>query len=199
MFTGLIQAVGKVLSLEPTPAGARLAIDPRGWSHTPRPGESIAVSGVCLTLVGPAAGPALLFDAVPETLRLTTLGSLKPGSPVNLEPSLAAGDPIGGHFLQGHVEGLATVRAITPAPDYRLTLEAPPDLMPAIIPKGSVALDGVSLTIASGNPAGHTFEVALIPTTLERTTLSGLRPGDPVNLETDLLARAAIHHLRHHR
>jgi riboflavin synthase len=203
MFTGLIQALGEVVSIDPTLSGARLAIAPRRWPQTPTPGESIAVAGVCLTLADPPSSsssrPILHFDVVPETLRLTTLGFLSKGSPVNLEPSLRAGDPLGGHFLQGHIEGLATVEHVSPAPDYRLRLSAPSHLMPAIVPKGSIALDGVSLTIAAADPQLNTFEVALIPTTLEQTTLSSLKPGDRVNLETDLLARTIVNYLQHFR
>jgi riboflavin synthase len=141
----------------------------------------------------------LHFDAVPETLRLTTLGTLAPGAKVNLERSLAAGDLIGGHFVQGHIEGQAKIERVSPAPDCRLRLSAPPQLMPAIVPKGAIAIDGVSLTVAAADPESLTFEVALIPTTLEQTTLSQLKPGDRVNLETDLLARTIVNYLQHFR
>lgn len=192
MFTGLVQAVGRVAALRPTDAGVQLAIDPGPWRHQPAPGDSVSVAGVCLTVA--EAGPPFTFDVVAETLRLTTLGDLEAGSPVNLEPSLAAGDPLGGHFVQGHVEGVGIVQAVrAEASDWRLTIEPPAQLMDSIAPKGSITLDGVSLTIAE--VAADTFTVALIPTTLEQTTLRDLTPGSRVNIETDILARAVVHYL----
>ncbi len=192
MFTGLVQAVGRVAALTPTEAGVQLAIDPGPWRHQPAPGDSVSIAGVCLTVGDP--GPPFTFDVVAETLGLTTLGELDAGSPVNLEPSLAAGDPLGGHFVQGHVDGVGVVQAVrADASDWRLTIEPPAHLMDYIAPKGSITLDGVSLTIAE--VAAATFTVALIPTTLERTTLRDLRAGGRVNIETDILARAAVHYL----
>lgn len=202
MFTGLVQAVGTVSFVKPRQAGVRLGIRPRDWAHRPAPGDSISISGVCLTLVLPEAGDAavLEFDVVPETLARTTLGALSAGALVNIERSLAAGDLLGGHFVQGHIDVLGSVERVTPAPDYRLSVSVPPGAMPAIVPKGSIAIDGVSLTIASADAARGrgTFEVALIPSTLELTTLGQLKPGHKVNLETDILARTVANYLQHH-
>jgi riboflavin synthase alpha subunit len=184
-----------------SPAGLRLAIDPAGWSggkHKPSPGDSICVSGVCLTLAEPPVAGDFIFNAVPETLAKTTLADLRPGSMVNLEPALRAGDPLGGHFVQGHVDGVAAVAGLHTRGEHRVTLRPPPDLMPFVTPRGSVCLDGVSLTIARVDPAGGTFDVALIPTTLDLTTLGSLREGSRVNLEADVLARTMVHWLRHY-
>lgn len=203
MFTGLVQALGSVAAVEPSAAGARLMIDPRGWAHRPSVGESIAVNGCCLTLAEPTerAAGMLRFDVVRETLSRTTLGKLEPGSPVNLERSLAVGDLLGGHSVQGHIEGVGTIESIQQEPECRVRIRPPAELMECIVPKGSVAVDGVSLTIAAvqvppEQRPGGTFEVALIPTTLALTTLGTAREGDAVNLETDVLARTVVHWLR---
>jgi riboflavin synthase len=201
MFTGLVQAIGAVVSAAPgPPGGIRLLVDTAGWGHRPRLGESIAVSGCCLTVAEEPdrAGGRLAFDAIAETLACTTLGCLRPGSRVNLERSLRADDLLGGHTVQGHIEGVGEVVAVDSADGYRLRIRPPADLMPCIVPKGSVAVDGVSLTIAAADPRDATFEVALIPTTLELTTLSDLRPGGRVNIETDIQARTLLHLLRHY-
>ncbi len=204
MFTGLVQAVGKFVQVEPRPAGARLLIDPLDWSHTPAAGDSICVSGCCLTVASPpSSSPAgsrtpLAFDLVHETLRLTTLGRLARGSPVNLEHAVTPTTLMGGHVVQGHVDGVGEVTHIRNDGEYRLRILPPGGarggLIQSIVPKGSIAVDGVSLTIASVGEG--TFEVALIPTTLERTTLGRLRAGDGVNLETDLIAKTVVHWLR---
>ena len=199
MFTGLIQAVGQVVSVRPRADGAhRLFIEPRGWHAHLELGESISVSGVCLTLAEGSSEGRLCFDAVPETLSKTTLGRVRVGSYVNLERSLSVSGRLDGHFVQGHIEGMGKVEHVKPAPDYRLRIAAPAGLAPCIVPKGCVAVDGVSLTIASADAKAATFEVALIPTTLQMTTLSRLKEGDQVNLETDILARTVINHIRHH-
>lgn len=203
MFTGIVQALGSVAAVEPRPSGARLVIAPRGWEHRPAVGESIAVNGCCLTLAEPTEGTEgrLAFDVVHETLSRTTLGRLAPGSHVNLERSLAASDLLGGHMVQGHIEGVGTIERIQQEPDWRVRIRPPAELMECIVPKGSVTVDGVSLTIAGvelppvGRPGG-TFEVALIPTTLALTTLGPAREGDGVNLETDIMARTMVHWLR---
>ncbi|MCX5660607.1 MAG: riboflavin synthase [Planctomycetota bacterium] len=198
MFTGIVQAKGSVASVRPQPAGVRLAIDPRGW----RPagglalalGDSVCVSGVCLTLASLDAGQ-LHFDVINETLTKTTLGSLGAGQTVNLEPSLTANTPMGGHFMQGHVDGVGVVSQIKNDPgDWRVTVTPPAELADYVIPKGSIAIDGVSLTLAS--TAAGTFDVALIPTTLKLTTLGDLRVGSRVNLEADILAKTVVHYLR---
>lgn len=198
MFTGLVQAVGVVAESRRSPAGVRFVVDPGGWGHRPGAGESIAVCGVCLTLAAPV-GPdgRWAFDVVAETLAKTTLGRLGAGSRVNLERSLTAGDLLGGHFVQGHVDGVGTVERVQPGEDWRVRVRVPESLGPYIVPKGSVAVEGVSLTIAGVEPGA--FEVALIPTTLARTTLGDLKPGAEVNVETDVLARTVVHFLRARR
>lgn len=175
MFTGIVEKRGRIRK-----AGRRMAVD-TGWTDLV-PGESIAVAGVCLTVAridGPVAG----FDLVPETLGKSTLGGLRPGAEVNLERALRAGDRLGGHVVQGHVDGTGVVAR----PGRRLRIESP--LAERLVPKGSVAVDGVSLTVADLDPAA--FEIALIPTTLRVTTLGRLRKGDRVNIETDVLLKRA--------
>ncbi len=153
-------------------------------------GESVAVNGACLTVAEPARGE-LQFDVVPETLGKTNLGLLKAGDRVHVERSLRVGDRIDGHFVQGHVDGTANVvRQVSADGDWRLVLEASAALMKYIIPKGSVTLDGVSLTIAAVRE--REFEVALIPTTLQLTNLGGLAIGWPVNLECDILTKTVV-------
>ncbi|MHB1158634.1 MAG: riboflavin synthase [Phycisphaerales bacterium] len=202
MFTGIIQARGSIASLQPNAFGARLRIDRGKWSYQPMPGDSIAVNGVCLTHAPasdpPGADPApLCFDVIRETLARTNLGSLKVGDQVNLESSLRADTPIAGHFVQGHVDAVGKITGIHSGQDeYRLTVAVDSDVMPFIVPKGSIAIDGVSLTIASVNvvaPGSNSFTVALIPTTLDLTTLGSHHIGDTVNLETDMIVRSVVH------
>lgn len=195
MFTGLVEDVGVVREVRPAGAGRRLLVEPRRWRRDSREGDSIAVSGVCLTLAAAPERGALAFDVVGETLRRTTLGDLEPGAHVNLEGSLRAGDEIGGHFVQGHVDGVGRVtRVDADNGDWRIAVQPPEWMMDLAPEKGSIAVDGVSLTIASATE-GH-FEIALIPTTLERTTLASLREGDACNLEGDILTKAVAHLLR---
>jgi riboflavin synthase alpha subunit len=150
-------------------------------------GESVAVNGVCLTVVEAGAG-RLAFDLAEETLRVTTLGELRTGDPVNLERPLRFDGRLGGHLVLGHVDGIGRVTAVGPEGEgARLEVEVPPGLRPFLIPKGSVAVDGVSLTVAG--LADTAFAVALIPHTLEVTTLGQRRPGDPVNLEMDVIGK----------
>lgn len=199
MFSGIIRATGRLASLQTTPAGRRLTIDPGDWGHAPGVGDSIAVAGCCLTLAAePGPGGTLPFDAIPETLAKTTLGGLEAGDLVNLETSVTAATAMDGHVVQGHVEGVGEVVGLVTEGEYRVRIQAPGDLMPCIVPKGSVAIDGVSLTVAEVNPAANWFEVALIPTTLSLTTLGGLRLGSRVNLETDVLARTVVHVMRNY-
>jgi len=194
MFTGIIQAVGVVRSMRPRPAGARLEVDAPDIERPIPDGASICVSGVCLTVVA-SDSTTLLFDVVPETLSRSTLGALHAGRRVNLEPSLRADGRLDGHIVQGHVDGQARVRRIERSAGGRVwTFTAADDLMPFIIPAGSIAVDGVSLTVAKVE--GSTFSVALIPVTLERTTLGELRVGDAVNIETDIIARTVVAGLR---
>jgi riboflavin synthase len=201
MFTGLVQHVGRVETLERTTGGgARVIIGTGDWPHGARAGDSIAVNGCCLTVAEAPAGARLAFDAVAETLAKTTLGGLAIGSKVNLERSLAAGDLLGGHMVQGHIEGTGeVVRVRAEEGDWRVWVRAPGDLMPAIVPKGSITVDGVSLTVADVDVEAGTFGVALIPTTLELTTLADLRAGSRCNLETDIIARTVVHVMRNFR
>jgi riboflavin synthase len=176
MFTGIVREVGRVASFD----GSRLVVDAETQAAE---GDSVAVDGVCLTVVGDGK---LAFDVVPETLARTTLGGLSPGDGVNVEPALRAGEPLGGHYVQGHVDGVGRLRAIGEDGEHTW-FDAPPELARHIVEKGSIAVDGVSLTIAAVDDQG--FAVALIPHTLAATTLGSLGPGDAVNLETDVLAK----------
>ena len=198
MFTGLIQAVAPIASLDPKPFGLRLAVNrPRAGLPTDRPiqpGDSIAVCGVCLTVTD-LTSDTLAFDVILETLDKTNLGKRAVGDLVNLETAVTAHQPLGGHFMQGHVDALGSMtKLVAGDEEYRLTIKPPVELLDYIIPKGSIALDGVSLTIASID--AETFDVALIPLTLERTTLGSVKVGDWLNLEADILAKTAVHRLR---
>jgi riboflavin synthase len=206
MFTGLVQALGKVASVEPRPAaagaGVRLLIDPLGWSYRPGLGDSIAVSGCCLTvagLEGPDGRPGSLwaFDAIPETLAKTTLGGLAPGSRVNLEHAATPTTLLGGHVVQGHVDGVAVVESVLTEGEWRVRIRPPAELMEYMTPKGSVCVEGVSLTLARVEPR-QWFEVALIPVTLEKTTLGDLRAGSSVNVEADAFAKTVVNWVRHY-
>jgi riboflavin synthase len=188
MFTGIVQDVGKVLALEPRGGDTRLtvAVDRLDLARIAT-GDSICVQGCCLTALG-LQGKTFQADLSRETLALTTLGELEAASAVNLEPSLRAGDPLGGHLVSGHVDGIARVLESTQdARSLRLLFAAPPALSRYIARKGSVAVDGVSLTVNEVD--GARFGVNLIPHTLGVTTLGGLRAGMRVNLEVDPIAR----------
>jgi riboflavin synthase len=183
MFTGLIREVGTVRSM----AGGRLTLDAPATAASAEIGDSIAVDGVCLTVVERNNGE-LQFDAVPETLARTSLGTLGDGAPVNLEPALRAGEALGGHYVQGHVDGVGTVRSVEPEGEgRRIWFDASPGLLRYVAEKGSIAVQGTSLTVAAVDDRG--FAVALIPHTLAATTLGTLAPDAPVNLETDVLAK----------
>ena len=189
MFTGIVEALGQVGTVEAGPAGGRrlrVAVpDEPGWRLGL--GESVAVSGVCLTVVESAAG-RLAFDLTEETLRVTTLGGVAAGDAVNLERPLRLDARLGGHLVLGHVDGVGHVTAVRPEGDgARVEVAAPAPLRPLLIPKGSVAVDGVSLTVAQLEPGA--FAVALIPHTLAVTTLGRRRPGDRVNLEMDVIGK----------
>ncbi len=187
MFTGLIREVGTVVSREGGADGVRLTIEAPATAAAAELGDSIAIDGVCLTVVA-TAGDTLAFDAVPETLERTSLATLDHGSRVNLEPALRAGDPLGGHYVQGHVDGAGRVRSVEPEGDgSRIWFDAPPDLLRYVVEKGSIAVQGTSLTVAAVDDAG--FAVALIPHTLNVTTLGALEAQDRVNLEADVLAK----------
>lgn len=192
MFTGIVQAIGELRRIESlTGAGGasdrRIEVGSTIARERLELGASIAVDGVCLTVA--AHGPGSFFaDVSGETLAVTTLGAKQTGARVNLEPALRAGDSLGGHWVSGHVDGIATVLdTVADARSLRVELEAPPALARYIARKGSVTLDGVSLTV--NDVDGTTFGINLIPHTLEVTTLGGLRPGARLNLEIDLLAR----------
>lgn len=241
MFTGLVQAVGRVARIAPAERGYRPAwaataqgqpgqpegpadagvvqidIDPGAWQHRPALGDSIAVAGCCLT-VARLGGGVWGFDAVPQTLALTRLGSLRPGDRVNLEPALRVGSALGGHLVQGHVDGVATVTfsgvehaspGDSPAGGHRLRLRLPrhrvagppasppaPSLAEWAVPRGSVCIEGVSLTVAELDVASGLLGVALIPSTLAATTLGELRPGDSVNVEMDAATKAVVQTVR---
>jgi riboflavin synthase len=183
MFTGIVREVGEVASLD----GPRLVVEAPGTAANASVGDSVAVSGACLTVVE-ADGRRLAFDVVPETMARTTLHALTPGSRVNLEPALRVGDALGGHVVQGHVDAVGQARSVAEdATGLRVWLDVPGAVLRYCLEKGSVAVDGVSLTVASLDDDG--FEVALVPHTLAATTLGSLRAGDEVNLEADVLAK----------
>ena len=187
MFTGIVRERGRVAATDGGPAGMRLRIEAPATAAAVAVGDSVAIGGVCLTVVE-VDGPELSFDAVPETLGRTALGRLRPGAGVNVEPALRAGEPLGGHIVQGHVDGVGSVRSVEPEGDgVRAWVDAPPEVLRYCVEKGSVAVDGTSLTVAALDDAG--FAVALVPHTLAATTLGALAPGDAVNLEADVLAK----------
>jgi riboflavin synthase len=187
MFTGLIREVGVVAAIDAEGEGLRLTIEAPRTARDAQLGDSIALSGVCLTVVDRTDG-RLAFDAVPETLSRTSLETLEPGSRVNVEPALRAGEALGGHYVQGHVDGVGSVRSVEPEGDgKRIWVDAPADLMRYVVEKGSVAVEGTSLTVAALDDGG--FAIALIPHTLAETTLGALAAGDRVNLEVDVLAK----------
>jgi riboflavin synthase len=187
VFTGLIETVGVVREIRPGARATTLAIESDLPVDRMVDGESVAVMGVCLTVTH-RAGRRFRAEAIPETLRRTTLGGLRVGSRVNLERALKVGDRLGGHLVQGHVDGTVAVREVLRSGgEWRVRLERTDELRRYIAYKGSVALDGVSLTVAA--VTADRFDVALIPETLDRTTLRDYRPGTRVNVEVDLLAR----------
>ncbi len=188
MFTGLVADLGEIAAIERGPDGARLRI-----ATTLAPqlggGDSVAVNGVCLT-VTEHDERGFAADAMNQTLSLTTLGDLEPGSPVNLEPALRAGDPMGGHIVQGHIDGVGEVVGVTEDGfAHRVAIALGDDLIKYVVEHGSIALDGVSLTVAG--LSGHSAEVSLIPETLERTTFGAAAPGRRINVEVDVIARYA--------
>ena len=196
MFSGIIEAVGKVVGLRVAPVGrsvaaaTRLEIQAGTLFDELRDGASVAVNGACLTAADRRNAVAG-FDVIPETWQRTTLQFLKVGDAVNLERSLRVGDRLDGHFVQGHVDGGGAVdRVERQAGEVKLWVVADAELMPYVVRKGAIALDGTSLTVV--DVADSRFSVALIPTTLERTTLGRRRPGDKVNIETDILARIVL-------
>jgi riboflavin synthase len=187
VFTGIVREIGRTVSVGGDGDGVRLEIEAPETAAGTSVGDSIAVNGCCLTAVAAARG-LIAFDAVPETLERTSLGGLAAGSRVNVEPSLRAGEPLGGHHVQGHVDGLGTIRSVEPeGRGRRVWIDAPVELLRYTVEKGSIAVDGTSLTITAVDDEG--FAVAVIPHTLEVTTLGELVPGRAVNLEVDVLAK----------
>lgn len=187
MFTGIVRELGTVVSIDGGSDGVRIVLAAAETAPGAGLGDSVALSGCCLTVTAIGEGE-LAFDAVPETLARTSLGQLGAGSRVNVEPALRAGEPLGGHIVQGHVDGVGVVRSLEPEGDgKRLTIEADAALLRYCVHKGSIAVDGVSLTVAA--VLDDAFQIALIPHTLAVTTLGGLVPGARVNLEVDVLAK----------
>ncbi|MBM4062401.1 MAG: riboflavin synthase [Planctomycetes bacterium] len=187
MFTGLVLGVGTVVGLQPLGAELRLAVDLAGLPGPFRIGDSIALSGVCCTVIE-LAGRAATFHLSPETLQRTWLGAARIGTRLNLEPALRAGDPLGGHLVQGHVDGVGEVTAaIHPEAGGDLLARVPANLLAHCVEKGSIALDGISLTIAGQR--GDVVRIAVIPHTAVVTTLGGRRVGDPLHVEVDVLAK----------
>jgi riboflavin synthase len=189
MFTGIVEGTGTVAALAAADdaSGARLEVEAPFLAGELRPGESVAVNGCCLT-VAQATAAGFAADLVAETLRRTALGGLAAGDLVNLERPMALGGRLGGHLVQGHVDGVARVLDRTAAGDgQEVRIELPAELERYVVEKGSVAVDGVSLTVAGVGPGW--FAVALVPHTLEVTTLGRRRPGDPVQLEVDVVAK----------
>jgi riboflavin synthase len=187
MFTGIVRERGRVASVEGDGNGIRIRLDAPLTAAEVAIGDSVSLNGCCLTVVEAANG-MLAFDAVPETLSRSSLDGLEAGDELNVEPALRAGDPLGGHYVQGHVDGVGRVRSVEPEGEgRRISFDAPPDVLRYCVEKGSVAVDGVSLTIAELGEAG--FAVALIPHTLAATTLGTLEPGARANIEADVLAK----------
>jgi riboflavin synthase len=183
MFTGIVRELGTVEAVEEGGGAVRLSVRAPETAARTDVGDSVSVNGVCLTAVAAADG-VLAFDAVPETLRRSSLGRLEPGASVNVEPAVRAGEPLGGHIVQGHVDGVGRVRR---ADEEGLEIEAPGEILRYCVEKGSIAVEGVSLTIAT--LGDETFGVALVPHTRQVTTLGAAAEGDELNLEVDLIAK----------
>lgn len=187
MFTGIVEECGSVRAIDDLGDAARIRIEGPLVTSDAKPGDSIAVNGVCLTVVDLADG-SFSADVMAETLNRSSLGALTTGSTVNLERAARMDARIGGHLVQGHVDGVATVRDIQPTEHWTtMAFDLPEGLARYIVEKGSITVDGVSLTVVAVNDTG--FSVSLIPTTLEHTTLGTRRVGDPVNIEVDVLAK----------
>jgi riboflavin synthase len=189
MFTGLIETTGALVERRPTSAGVRFRIE-SSLAAELKPGDSVAVNGVCLTAI--VADPQVIHaDVGPETIRVTTLGGLRAGALVNLERPLRADSRFGGHFVQGHVDGVGAIEERRPDAQFEwVTVSFPPELAPYLVPKGSVAVDGISLTVAGLDR--DRFTVQIVPYTLEHTNLRCLVVGDPVNLECDMVGKYVV-------
>jgi len=187
VFTGIVRERGRVVAVEGDGQGARLRLAAPEAAAQAVLGDSVAIAGVCLTVVA-VDGDELAFDAVAETLQRSSLGRLRVGDVVNVEPALRVGEPLGGHYVQGHVDGVGRVRALALEGDsVRMFFDVPRQVLRYCVEKGSVAVEGVSLTITEVDKRG--FGVALVPHTLAETTLGSLEPGAEVNLEADVLAK----------
>lgn len=195
VFTGIIEEVGNVAGVEQRDARLRLAFSAAKVLAGLEVGDSIAVDGVCQT-VTERTRDGFAVDTIATTLCRTTLGELRPGDPVNLERALAVGDRLGGHLVQGHVDAVATVRAVVPrAGDVLLDVAVPEEVAEVTVLHGSIAINGVSLTV-NALPEPDVVQVALIPYTYEHTALSRLRAGDRANVEADLFGKFAVHYMR---
>jgi riboflavin synthase len=189
MFTGLIETVGRIVEVKATSTGMRLRVATPLAAEL-RPGDSVAVNGVCLTVTLAGDGE-MHADIGPETARITTIGSLRRDQPVNLERSMRADSRFGGHFVQGHVDAVGTLDELRDEDGARwLTIGYPPALGPLLVRKGSIAVDGISLTVAG--LGDRQFDVMIIPFTLEHTNLSSLKIGDRVNLEADMVGKYVV-------
>jgi riboflavin synthase len=192
MFTGIIEEIGAVTAIEPSGDGVRLSVRAPLAVSDASHGDSISVNGVCLTVVEQDE-TSFTADVMRQTLDMSTLAALAPGRPVNIERATAVGTRLGGHVVQGHIDGTGVIREVRPGERWRVVrVGVPAALAPLVVDKGSIAIDGVSLTISAVSEPGEPepwLEVSLIPETLEATTLAERAPGDPVNLETDILAR----------
>jgi riboflavin synthase len=187
VFTGIVRERGTIASVEGDADGVRLVIEAPATAEATALGDSVAIDGVDLTATEKANGQ-LTFTAVPETLARSTLGRLEPGAEVNLEPALRAGEPLGGHYVQGHVDGVCRVRSVEPdGVGLRVWFEAPSSLLRYVVEKGSVTVQGVALTVTG--VSDEAFGVALIPYTIAETTLGTIAVGDELNLEVDVLAK----------
>jgi riboflavin synthase len=187
VFTGIVRERGRVVSVDGGDDGVRLVIEGPATAQGTALGDSVSIDGVDLTATEIDDG-RMTFTAVPETLARTTLGRLAPNDDVNLEPALRAGDPLGGHYVQGHVDGVCRVRSReADGVGARVSFETPPELLRYVVEKGSVAVQGVALTVTHVDE--ETFGVALIPYTLEHTTLGAVAEGDELNLEVDVLGK----------
>ena len=187
MFTGIVRELGVVVEAEEAGGGRALAVRAPATASRTRVGDSIAIDGCCLTATEVADG-TIRFQAVPETIARSTLGTLERDEQVNVEPAIRAGEELGGHYVQGHVDAVGRIRSVeAEGQGLRVVVEAPEAVLRYCVEKGSVTVDGVSLTVAE--LVDDAFAVALVPHTLEATTLSALRPGQAVNLEADVLAK----------
>jgi len=194
MFTGLVETMGKVNELRLLGRRNQLVIEEPGIAQQVKLGDSVAINGVCLTVVQ-CEGDRLIFEVMPETLRKTNLRSLTRGDYVNMERALAMGDRLGGHLLTGHIDGVGQVSARrTEGNAIIFTIHAPEEVTSLLVEKGSVAVDGISLTVGDLEPKG--FWVSIIPHTLENTVLQHRRPGDKVNLEADLIGKYVLRYLK---